>query len=154
MISLLLYCPLSVVQSVRRLLKFVLSPSSITRGYCHGDYSVKNSWKVTPNINNSPRCRSLFAPSWAKPNNSWNQRAPQSRYWLFLVNITAGLTWIHEMLLTAVFLIQKQGLLGYAAVVRPGWETTFVRLFRRGRSGSTTRELGGLPVFFQHANRT
>lgn len=26
--------------------KFVLSPSSITRGYCHGDYFIKNSWSV------------------------------------------------------------------------------------------------------------
>lgn len=33
-------------------MKFVLSPSSITRGYCHGDYSVRNS-KVTSDNNNS-----------------------------------------------------------------------------------------------------
>lgn len=47
MISCFLCCPLPVVQNVYRLLKFVLSPSNITRGYCHGDHSVNNWWKIT-----------------------------------------------------------------------------------------------------------
>ena len=44
--------------------------------------------------------------------------------------------------------------LGVCCHSQTGLRDLIARLFRRGRSGSTTRELGGLPVFFQHANGT
>lgn len=146
MISLFALLSLSVVQNVCRLLKCVLSPSSITRGYCHGDHIVKNSWQFMAKKN------ILLDLSLFLLHGEWGPKLLKSKSTQILSLASLGLCYyrlnkIHELLLATVAPIQKQGPLGYAVIVRPGWETISVRPFRRGQSGSTFREPGQLPAF-------
>jgi len=113
------------------MLKFMFSPSSITRGLVMGTTLSKTQKKrKSLNVCSFLNCSGVIYAKYLIKGRTIIRLVP-NYYWV----------------LATVALIQKQGLMWYATILSDQVETIFVKLFRRGRSGSTTRELGGLPVF-------